>query len=293
MRDIWNPWYGCRKVGEGCRNCYMHHLADRRGRDGTVVVRSTSGFHKPLARDRQGRFVYQPGETIRVCMTSDFFLEEADSWRPEAWDIIRQRPDLIFFLLTRRPERVAGHLPSDWGAGWPNVMLNVSCENQAAVDLRVPVLLDLPFQRRGIMAAPLIGPLSLGPYLARGALHQVVAGGENYGGQRPLHWEWIEQLKADCQDYGVRFVFIETGTQFVKSGRMYRLTGRRLQSIMAWKSKATSSEPALTFELQDDLGFPIPTEALHRPTFRTPCESCGSRPICNGCSGCRRCLFVP
>ena len=23
-----------------------------------------------------------------VCMTSDFFLEEADPWRPEAWDIL-------------------------------------------------------------------------------------------------------------------------------------------------------------------------------------------------------------
>jgi hypothetical protein len=33
-------------------------------------------------------------------MTSDFFLEEADGWRPEAWDIMRIRSDVIFLLLT-------------------------------------------------------------------------------------------------------------------------------------------------------------------------------------------------
>ena len=48
---------------------------------------------------------------ISVCMTSDFFLEEADLWRPEAWDIMRQRSDVIFYLLTKRPQRVSQCLP--------------------------------------------------------------------------------------------------------------------------------------------------------------------------------------
>ena len=52
---------------------------------------------------------------IRVCMPSDFFLGEADAWRYEAWRIMHMRPDVKFFLLTKRPERVADHLPVDWG----------------------------------------------------------------------------------------------------------------------------------------------------------------------------------
>lgn len=56
-------------------------------------------------------------------MTSVFFLKEADAWRSEAWSIIRQRPDVIFFLLTKRPERVTDCLPNDWGDGWENVFL--------------------------------------------------------------------------------------------------------------------------------------------------------------------------
>ncbi len=52
-------------------------------------------------------------------MTSDFFLEEADDWRDEAWSIIERRPDVKFFLLTKRPDRVAEHLPFNWGGARP------------------------------------------------------------------------------------------------------------------------------------------------------------------------------
>lgn len=50
-----------------------------------------------------------------VCMTSDFFLPEADPWRDDAWDMIRMRPDVIFFLLTKRPQRVSACLPGRLG----------------------------------------------------------------------------------------------------------------------------------------------------------------------------------
>ena len=76
---------------------------------------------------------------IRVCMTSDFFLEEADPWRAEAWDIMRQRSDVVFFLLTKRPQRVRGCLPPDWGSGWDNIFFNVTCENQRRADERIPI----------------------------------------------------------------------------------------------------------------------------------------------------------
>ena len=71
---------------------------------------------------------------IRVCMTSDFFLAEADKWRDEAWELMRIRSDVIFFLLTKLPERVAEHLPKDWGDGWDNIFFNVTAENQRRAD---------------------------------------------------------------------------------------------------------------------------------------------------------------
>lgn len=161
MHDIWNPWHGCKKCSEGCQNCYMYFLDRMRNQDGSNIYRTKNGFRYPLQKNRQGKYKVQSGEMIRVCMTSDFFLAEADEWRPEAWDIIRQRPDVKFFLLTKRPERVVTCLPTDWGDGWDNVFFNVTCENQSRADERIPLLFQLPFKHKGIMTAPLIGAIDI------------------------------------------------------------------------------------------------------------------------------------
>ena len=100
MHDLWNPWHGCTKCSEGCENCYMYFLDRMRNRNGADIYKTKAGFNYPLQKNRGGGYKVQSGEQIRVCMTSDFFLEEADSWRDEAWDIMWQRPDVKFFLLT-------------------------------------------------------------------------------------------------------------------------------------------------------------------------------------------------
>ena len=111
LHDIWNPWHGCVKCSEGCQNCYMYFLDRMRNQNGAEIYKTKSGFSYPLQKDRTGHYKIQSGEQIRVCMTSDFFLEEADPWRAEAWDIMRQRSDVVFFLLTKRPQRVRECLP--------------------------------------------------------------------------------------------------------------------------------------------------------------------------------------
>ena len=144
MHDTWNPWHGCKKISEGCANCYMYFLDQIRAQDG-ALIRLTNNMKKPLAKNRKGEYKIKSGELIRVCMTSDFFLEEADTWRTKAWDIMRIRSDVKFFLLTKRPERILSCLPSDWKDGWENIMINVTAENQKRADERIPILLDLPF----------------------------------------------------------------------------------------------------------------------------------------------------
>ena len=197
MHDIWNPWHGCKKCSEGCKNCYMYFLDEQRGKSGADIYRTKAGFRYPLTKDRLGRYKVQSGEQLRVCMTSDFFLQEADPWRDEAWGIIRQRPDVVFFLLTKRPERVRGCLPHDWGEGWENVFFNVSCENQKRADERIPILLELPFKHKGVMCAPLIGEITLEEYLSTGQVEQVLCDGENYAGARPCRYEWVKRLAAE------------------------------------------------------------------------------------------------
>lgn len=231
----------------------------------------------------------QSGELIRVCMTSDFFLAEADEWREEAWNIMYQRPDVIFFLLTKRPERIRAHLPSDWGEGWENVWLNVTCENQAMADRRMPVLLDVPAKHKGVMCAPLIGPVSLMPYLQSGVIEQVICGGENYDGARPCHYEWVKQLHDECLTHRIAFSFIETGTHFVKDGRSYFIRSKQRQAEQAYRS-GLSFGHLPRFKLKTPLGFPLQPSDCYQPVYDGPhCKQCGSRRICNGCSHCGKC----
>lgn len=289
MHDIWNPWHGCIKCSEGCQHCYMYFLDRMRERDGAEIYRTKTGLCYPLRKNRQGGYKIQSGELIRVCMTSDFFLAEADAWRDEAWQIMRERSDVKFFLLTKRPERVAECLPRNWDDGWDNIFFNVTCENQRRADERIPLLRVLPFKHKGIMVAPFIGAVTIEEYLAEGFIEQVICGGENYDGARPCNFDWVKSLRAECVRHNVTFAFIETGTIFIKDGKRYRLPSKGLQSRMAYKSGMNFQGREIRFDLYDKLGYPVPKEELYVPRYGANCDMCGSRLICNGCSQCGKC----
>lgn len=234
MHDIWNPWHGCIKCSEGCQNCYMYFLDRMRNRSGSDIYCTKAGFAYPLSKDKEGKYKVKSGEMIRVCMTSDFFLEEADEWRDEAWKIMRQRRDVKFFLLTKRPQRVEACLPRGWGNGWENIFFNVTCENQARADERIPILLKLPFKHKGIMCAPFIGPVSIEKYLSDGQIEQVICGGENYDGARPCHFDWVKSLRNECVEHNITFAFIEICINLIVAA-LFRLfqakCARRFASI--------------------------------------------------------------
>ena len=292
---IWNPWHGCHKVSEGCQHCYMYFLDGKRGIDTSKVYR-TENFNLPVQRRRDGRFKLPSGMQLYVGLSTDFFVEEADEWREEAWRIMRQRPDIVFRLLTKRANRIKECLPNDWGDGYENVLLQVTTENQQRADERLPILLDIPAKHKGFMAAPFIGEVDAGKYLTTGQIEEVLCGGENYDGARPCHFEWVKKLSDQCRNHDVTFDFIETGTLFVKEGKTYRILDKRTQSLQAFKSglsykgkdidfKLTNPEPGF-FDM-DSAGSP--TMEAYTPFFREHCETCGSRISCNGCSNCGNC----
>lgn len=289
MHDIWNPWHGCKKCSEGCENCYMYFLDRMRDGYGGYIYKTKSGFNYPLKKDRTGNFKVKSGEQIRVCMTSDFFLEEADAWRGDAWEIIRQRSDVKFFLLTKRPERVEKCLPENWGNGWENVFFNVTCENQRRADERIPILHKLPFKHKGIMCAPFIGKIAIDKYLAEGQIEQVICGGENYDGARLCDFDWVKSLREECVSHNVTFCFIETGTNFVKDGKLYHIPDKQRQSRIAFRSQMNFEGKPKRFKLYDQWGEEIPEDYLYKPFFGQTCQTCGSKLICNGCSQCGKC----
>ena len=116
----WNPWHGCHKISAGCQNCYVYRIDAKIDKDSSIVVR-TQNFNLPVRRGRDDEYKISCGEYVYTCFSSDFFLEDADEWRAEAWQMIGNRPDLYFFIVTKRINRFFISLPEDWEKGYDNV----------------------------------------------------------------------------------------------------------------------------------------------------------------------------
>ena len=131
----WNLWHGCTKVSAGCAHCYMYRRDESVGRDPSKVEK-TREFDLPVRVLRsgpyRGMYAVPAGSLVYTCFSSDFFHPAADEWRQDAWDMIRTRSDCGFFMITKRPERIAACLPPDWGEGWDHVTVAVTCENADA-----------------------------------------------------------------------------------------------------------------------------------------------------------------
>jgi protein gp37 len=218
----WNPWHGCRKVSDGCKYCYMFRDKERYGQDPTTVLRSKSTFNDPLK--------WKEPKLVFTCSWSDWFIEDADEWRGEAWEIIKKTPHLTYQILTKRPENIANRLPADWGNGYKNVWIGVSVENQKAADQRIPLLLESPASVRFLSCEPLLEDLDLSKHLQCEScldrsvhwcidpvIDWVIVGGESGNKQgkykyRGCQMRWIESLVDQCRSANVPVFIKQLGT---------------------------------------------------------------------------------
>ena len=230
MSLVWNPWHGCIKYSEGCLNCYVYRIDEKYERE-SREIKKNAHFDAPLKRSRDGRFKINSGETLYTCLSSDFFLEEADQWRRSAWEIMRLRPDVNFFIITKRILRFYEALPDDWGDGYDNVTIACTCENQKRADERLPFFLDLPIKHKEIVCEPLLESIDLMPYL-NGKIECVSVGGESgdFDVVRGCDYAWITKIRDDCLRAHVGFHFHQTGARLIKDGRVYNIPRKHQHS---------------------------------------------------------------
>jgi protein gp37 len=140
---------------------------------------------------------------------SDFFLPEADGWRDEAWALIRQTPNLIWQLASKRTNLIAHRLPADWGDGYKNVWLGTSAELKKYLP-RLDALRKIPCALRWVDFAPLLEDLM--PDLAE---HVDGFGWVNAAGEtgcslvepRPFNAQWAKNIRDLCKAKGIPFYF--------------------------------------------------------------------------------------
>ena len=162
------------------------------------------------------------------CVSSDFLLEDADKWRGECWDIIRERSDCTFLFLTKRIERFMQCVPEDWGDGYDNVVVCCTVENQENADRKLSVFQNLPIRHKQITAQPLLEAIDIEKYLD--GIEAVVVGGESDRNARVLDYDWVLDIREQCIRQNVSFQFRQCGTHFIKDGKQYTLQVKDLCS---------------------------------------------------------------
>ncbi len=226
---LWNLIHGCHRKSEGCKHCYVFTRDGQHGID-TNIVRKTTTFNLPMKKNRNGEWKIPAGTMVMTCFSSDFFIEEMDEWREEAWLMILKRQDLQFFMVTKRPERITECLPAYWEELKERVYICCTMENQRRTDERLPIFQAAPLIHREIIVEPMLESIDF-----RGSLNgieRITVGGESGTYARPCHYEWILDVRRQCEEAGIGFHFMQTGANFYKDGKYYKLT-HRLQMSQA------------------------------------------------------------
>ena len=176
----WNPWHGCKKVSSGCKNCFVYKMDQRYGRDTTIITKGKTTYE---LKDKD----CPPNSLVKLCFSSDFFIEEADEWRD----------------------------------GWDHLHISISIENQEMADIRLRYFLKAPVKHREVFYSPLIGPISLGKYLDTGLIKCVNVGGEMASKKdvRPIKYEWVKNLYLEAKERNIEFYFHQCGSMFLKDGK--------------------------------------------------------------------------
>lgn len=209
-----NPWMGCERVSEGCRNCYAATLTkNRMGLDlwGKQAPRQVT--KSPWDNVRKEERLAAAGVAgvlgaghPRLVFTGslmDWAEDRPDLIEPRArmWDTIRRCTHLHFQLLTKRTANIQRFLPEDWGDGWPNAWIGTTIEDNR-VAWRGDYLRDVPAVVRFVSYEPAIGPLD---QLDLAGIDWVIYGGESGPGHRPEDKQWARDMHARCAERGIAF----------------------------------------------------------------------------------------
>lgn len=249
LTKTWNPiqtvikgksgqgWH-CTPVSKGCTHCWAEGMNNRFG---NKLPYDNKHMQLEIKENELKKpFTWRKPQVVGVQYMSDLFHEDV------TYDLILKvinvallNPKHTFVILTKRLDAaIAFHT---WikeshiyqANEYPkNILFGCSVEDQVSADHRIPKLLLLkelfPNIRLWLSVEPLINeiklqPVWLGNYQSCDGFYPrqmdlVVVGGESGKGARPMHPDWVRNIRDDCKAAGVMFLFKQWG-EYISSDK--------------------------------------------------------------------------
>lgn len=240
-----NPWMGCTKVSPACDGCYAEAMMDHRygkvkwGPHGERVRTVPSNWKQPIRWDKEAKAAGTRPRVFCASLADVFDNQVPPEWRVDLFALIRATPNLIWLLLTKRPQNIVKMVAAIGGGLPSNAALGASVEDQQRADANVPALLHAKAECSPafvfLSCEPLLGMVSLRRIKVGGGWYDalagwrdvkaqfpgidetidwVIAGGETDQGQhkaRPSDPAWVRSLRYQCSAAGVAFHFKQWG----------------------------------------------------------------------------------
>jgi protein gp37 len=212
----WNPVTGCTKISRGCDNCYAERFSERfRGVPGNPFE---AGFDLTLRPERlEQPLNWKRSRMIFVNSMSDLFHKKVHHhFIDRVFETMECADWHTFQILTKRSSLMARYLKARYGNGAApaHIWCGVSVEDIQA-KTRIAHLCSAPAVMRFLSLEPLLGPLGR---LDLAGIDWVIVGGESGPGARPMHADWVREIRDQCLQQGVAFFFKQWGGLRPKSG---------------------------------------------------------------------------
>lgn len=224
-KETINPWVGCTKVREGCKNCYAERLAYR------LAAMGQENYASVLDRRRwNGKIILQmeqleklehwhKGRRVFIGSMTDIFHEVVSFHEiVRVFDAMYANMQHTYIIATKRPDKALAFsewwmAEHHWAGGWAgHIHLLISCSTQKDLDEMAPVLFQIPAAVRGVSLEPLIEEVDISQYLPdiqiagvemEKWLDWAVVGCESGPRRRPCNIEWVRSIVQQCKETDV------------------------------------------------------------------------------------------
>lgn len=246
--DTKNLWWGCKEVNPQCDNCYARVFDKRLGGDhwhatGPRLIQPGvwESFRKTQAlAAKQGK-----KRTQFVQSMSDIFeramplvdkqrvtvpdMDTADLRNRLFRSVVPNSPNLVFLLLTKRPQNIEYMIPQAWLTNPPDNVwygASVGTGNDKLDQRNVDALVAIP-GKHFLSAEPLLGEL----HVDLSDIEWLIVGGESGAHARPSKLEWFTDARERCGGAGIPFFMKQTGAVLAKQ---YGYRNTKGESLDEW-----------------------------------------------------------